>query len=210
MSSTFTKRDFAAFLFNIFIFVSELIVVITKLHTADGSEFSYYTFLSNLTGMAAAFIFMLSFFSRFKRFSKAKTILRFYATCMLSFTLLIVVFVLTPMAMSVEMDPSFLFTGFAAFTQHIANPVISFISFVFFEDNRSLKKKQPLLMLLLCICYTFILITLNIIRVVDGPYPFFQVYYYPPWAIILWIVGLAGFNYIMNYLIFRAGTRKKR
>ena len=183
-------------------------MIISKIPNADGSEFSYYTFLSNLMGMAASVLFVLSFSRRFRNLTKAKTILRFYATCMLSFTFLIVIFVLTPMAMSVEMDPSFLFTGFAAFTQHIANPVISFISFVFFEDNRSLKKKQPLLIMLISMCYAFILIALNIIRVVDGPYPFFQVYSFPLHSIILWIIVLAIFNYLIDHLIYLAGRKK--
>ena len=211
MAQKLKKRDIAAFIINLFIFVSELIVIINKFPTADGSEFRYYTFLSNLMGMAAAVIFMLSAFTGFRKLIRAKSILRFYATCMLTFTFIVVVAVLTPMAMSVQMDPEFLYAEDGAFFQHVAHPLLSMISFIFLEDNRALSKKQPLYMLLLTFLYTVILIILNILRIVtDGPYPFFQVYVFPVWFIIAWIVGLAGFNYLMNYLIYRAGTRKNR
>ena len=211
MAGRLLKRDIAALIINLFIFVSELIVVISKIPTADGSEFRYYTFLSNLVGMAAGFVFMLSAFTGFRSLVRAKTILRYYATCMLTLTFIVVIAVLTPMVLSVGRDPTFLYAENAAFVQHLAHPVLSFISFVFLEDNRTLKKKQPLYMLLLTVCYTAVLLTLNILRIVtDGPYPFFQVYDYPLWFIIIWILGLAAFNYLLNFLIYRAGARSNK
>ena len=210
MTHGFMKRDIVAFIINLFIIAAELSVIIIKLPRSGPSAFRYYTLLSNLMGMAAGIVFMLSFFSGFKRLVPAKTILRFYATCMLAFTFIIVTAVLTPMAMSVNMDPSFLYLGHDAFLQHLAHPVLSFVSFVFLEDNRTLKKKQPSIMLLLTLCYAVVLILLNAVRIVDGPYPFLQIYNNPVWVTILWITGLSGFNYLMNFLIYKAGTRHLR
>ncbi len=204
---TLAKRNIPAVLCNLFILCAEIIIVIIKLPSSGASAFSYYTFLSNLMGTAAAVIFLISAFSGFKRLVRAKTIIRYYATCMLAFTFIIVITVLTPMAMSAGMDPSFLYIQDTAAFHHLIHPVLSFISFIFFEDNRTLKKKQPAVMLGISLAYTAVLITLNILNITDGPYPFFQVYNNPVWATLLWLAGLAGFDYLINYLIFRAGTR---
>lgn len=194
---------------NIFLFVSELVIIINRIPTVQASAFSYYTLLSNLLAMAAGLVFMIHGFSGFRRLTKAKTLLRYYATCMLFFTFIIVITVLTPMCLSVKMDPSFLYTGDGAL-HHLAHPIVSFVSFVFLEDNRALKNKQPAVMLGISLCYTAVLITLNILRIVDGPYPFFQVYNNPVWGTILWLACLAAGDYLLNYLIYRAGVKASR
>lgn len=161
-------------------------------------------------GMAAGLVFLISAFSGFARFTKGRVILRYYATCMLAFTFIIVITVLTPMCLSVNMDPSFLYIEDSAAFHHLIHPIVSFISFVFFEDNRALKKTQPAVMLCLNLCYTGVLITLNILKIADGPYPFFQVHNNPVWATVLWLICLAGADYLLNYLIYRAGVKSSR
>ena len=205
-----SKRNIPAILINLFIFISELIIVITSIPTAHAYVFRYYTFISNLMGMAAGLVFLISSFSGSGRLTMAKTLLRYYATCMLTLTFIVVLAALTPMAMSVQMDPSFLYIEGSAAFHHVIHPVLSFISFVFFEDNRTLEKKQTVVMLGITACYATVLITLNIFRIVDGPYPFFQVHTFPLWFIILWIAGLTGFHYLINYLIYRCGTRSRK
>ncbi len=172
------------------------------------SALSYYTVLSNLLGMVAGFIFVWSAFTGFKKFQKARPVLRYYATCMLSFTLVVVFCLLLPMAMYAGMNPAFLLIEDAASIQHIINPVLSFVSFVFLEDNSNLKKGQHFKMLYLTFVYTFILMVLNITRVVSGPYPFFQVHDYPLIFIILCLAALTGVTLLINFLILKfKGTK---
>lgn len=203
-------QNLTAILINLFIVVSELVMIIKRMQSADVLAFSYYTILSNLMAMAAGIIFLIHAFSGSERLKYARTMLRYYATCMLAFTFIIVISVLTPMCFYARLDPSFLYLENAALFLHVINPALSFVSFVFLEDNSTLKKDHPAFMLLISFCYTVVLIILNILRIVDGPYPFFQVYNNPVWATILWIVGLAGFDYLINYLIYRVGTRRKK
>lgn len=197
-----SRKIIFAFIINLFIFVAELIIVITNLPIRGGSALVYYTTLSNLTGMAAAFVFLWSAFSSFRSLNKTRILLRFYATCMLSFTMIVVLFVLIPMALYAGINPIFLLTEDTALIHHIINPVLSLISFIFLENNKALKKAQPFVMLCLTLCYAFIMLFFNIIKRVDGPYPFFQVYQHPAWQIVIWFVVLCGVSYITNFLIY--------
>ena len=197
-----SAKTIFAIIINLFIFVAELIIVITNLPIRGGSALVYYTTLSNLMGMAAAFIFLWSAFSGFRSLNKTRILLRFYATCMLSFTMTVVFFVLIPMALYADMNPVFLLTEDTALIHHIINPVLSLISFIIFENNRALKKAQPFVMLCLTLCYAFIMLFFNIIKRVDGPYPFFQVYQYPAWQIVIWFAVLCSVSYLINFLIY--------
>ena len=197
-----SRKTIFAIIINLFIFVAELIIVITNLPIRGGSALVYYTTLSNLTGMASAFVFLWSAFSGFRLLNKTRILLRFYATCMLSFTMIVVLFVLIPMALYAGINPIFLLTEDTALIHHIINPVLSLISFIFLENNKALKKAQPFVMLCLTLCYAFIMLFFNIIKRVDGPYPFFQVYQHPAWQIVIWFVVLCGVSYIANFLIY--------
>lgn len=205
-----TKRDIFAIIFNLFIFTAELIIVIIKIPGLPPSSFSYYTLLSNLMGLVASFFFLLSACMRFSKFTLAKTLLRYYATCMLALTFIIVIAVLLPMVLSVGMDPAMLFTEDTAMIHHVINPALSFISFVFLEDNSLLTKAQPFFMLCITTGYGIILIILNLTYVVDGPYPFLQVYNMPVWMTILWFVGIGTGTYFINLFIYKMGTRRNR
>lgn len=197
------KLFIPAIICNLFILISELTVVITELPVRGFSSLNYYTVLSNLLGMVAAVLFICSAITSFKRLNKTRTLLRYYATCMLSFTFIVVFTMLVPLAHAAGMGTAFLLTEGAAPVQHIINPVLSFVSFMFFEDNSLLKKRQPLIMLSLTLLYAFIMIGFNIARMANGPYPFFQVYDYPIVMIILWLAGLIGVTYLINFLIYR-------
>lgn len=205
---TISKRTIAAIILNLFILVSELIIVITNIPSRGFSALSYYTVLSNLLGMVAGFIFVWSAFTGFEKFKKTRPLIRYYATCMLAFTLVVVFCLLVPMAVYAGMNPSFLLIEDTAPIQHIINPVLSFISFIFLEDNSDLKKGQHLKMLYLTLLYAMILIILNIVNVVSGPYPFFQVHDYPVVYIILCLAALSGVTLLINYLILKfRGTK---
>jgi len=192
-----------AIVFNLFILFSEIVIIFTELPVRGFSALSYYTVLSNLLGMVAAAFFIYSAITGFKHLNTARTLLRYYATCMLSFTFIVVFTMLVPLAHAAGMGTAFLLTEGAAPVQHIINPVLSFVSFMFFEDNSLLKKRQPLIMLSLTLLYAFIMIGFNIARMANGPYPFFQVYDYPIIMIILWLAGLIVVTYLINFLIYR-------
>ena len=55
-----------------------------------------------------------------------------------------------------------------------------------------------------------VILPLNILRVIVGPYPFFEVYHQPVYVSVLWAVGLLGVNYLYAWLLWRLGGGKPR
>ena len=51
---------------------------------------------------------------------------------------------------------------------------------------------------------------LNILRVIVGPYPFFEVYHQPVYVSVLWAVGLLGVNYLYAWLLWHLGGGRPR
>ena len=53
--------------------------------------------------------------------------------------------------------------------------------------------------------YAAVIVPLNILRVIEGPYPFFEVYHQTVQTSLLWAVGLLGVNYFYAWLLWRLG-----
>ena len=124
----------------------------------------YYTIDSNLLLLLSSIIFILFFKTKRKEIQD----LRFMATCSLAVTILVVTFILIPMA-NFNFKALMLENEFLIF--HCLCPIISTISYVFYE-KRSTKEY---LGLLFTAVYSIVLITLNLTSVVVGPYPFLKI-----------------------------------
>ena len=61
------------------------------------------------------------------------------------------------------------------FEHHLLCPLLSLFSFMFLEDYK-LKLNNIKYPVIITTIYGFILILLNIFKVIDGPYPFLRVY----------------------------------
>lgn len=138
----------------------------------------YYTVDSNILNLISCICFV--FFSE-KQWAKN---LRYVATCCLTLTFLIVVFVLCPMEHSMKL----LYQGEQLY-HHLLCPILSFVSFCFIEKPKDIKVSYALLPTLI---YAVIMIFGNIINVVEGPYPFLMVHNQPIWASCLWTVVILG------------------
>ena len=55
-----------------------------------------------------------------------------------------------------------------------------------------------------------VILPLNILRVIVGPYPFFEVYHQPVYVSVLWAVGLLGVNYLYAWLLWHLGGGRPR
>ena len=64
--------------------------------------------------------------------------------------------------------------------------------------------------LLPTLAYAAVILPLNILRVIVGPYPFFEVYHQPVYVSVLWAVGLLGVNYLYAWLLWRLGGGRPR
>jgi len=143
----------------------------------------FYTQLSNLVTALSALLYIL--------FPAAPvvTILRYLSTCMLVMTFIVTTCVLIPMGG----DPKKLLWSGNGIYHHVLCPVVSTVSYVGFERHvtaSGLMSGAVWLPVIVTLLYGLLMLYLNWIRKVDGPYPFFRVHQQSVGATVLWIVVL--------------------
>lgn len=182
---------------NVLLIVLEIIALIQYWIGTGSIGFVYYTIDSNIFVLIAAVLYLITR----KNVPKAVQLAKYSSTLSVLITLLIVVFVLYPMS---NFDFEFLFLKNSAFLMHALCPILATISFLFFEKS-SLDNslKNNLRSLYFTIVYAIVLISLNILKVVSGPYPFLKVYDQPVFMSVLWIVGIFCFAFILSRILMR-------
>ena len=75
---------------------------------------------------------------------------------------------------------------------HTLCPIITFISFMFFESHKIKGIKDNFRAIYFTIAYAIVFITLNILKVYEGPYPFLMVYKQPVYMSIIWFILIVG------------------
>ncbi len=100
--------------------------------------------------------------------------LKYMATCGVSLTFLVVIFILIPLA-GMDSIVDKLFTE-AKLYHHFLCPILAFLSFVVLEKQPEIHFIDTLYALIPTAIYAIIMTIFNITHVVEGPYPFFKVY----------------------------------
>ncbi len=141
---------------------------------------TFYTQLSNIAASLSALLFVLAGPGDFV------TGFRFTANVMLIMTFLVVVFVLIPMGAPAKI---ILFTGSGLF-HHLLVPIVSNVSYIFFEPHaRPGTIAVPVAVTLI---YGVLMMYLNWIGKVDGPYPFFRVRQQSKGKTVFWAFALTA------------------
>ena len=174
MKKTKSYNKFSwAFLINLLIVIFETIALVLSIKRHGIRVFKYYTEISNYFALiASAFFCVYTIFS--KNVIKNWVIyLRYIATICLTITFVVVSLVLIPMYPA---SFNYLMFNGSSFFHHLACPVLSIISFLLFENRIFLKKFSIFLPIIPTFIYGSICLVLNILKLLEGPYPFFYVY----------------------------------
>ena len=127
---------------------------------------------------------------------KIVQLLKYSSTLSVFITFLVVVFVLYPMY---DFNFQFMFLDGPNLYMHVLCPLLAVISFIFFDSNEIENSlKNNLRSLYFTIIYAIILISLNILNVVSGPYPFLKVNQQSPLMSVFWIVLILGGALILS------------
>lgn len=194
-------RKTLALVSNLIIIILEVIsfaILITRKGGITVGVLVYYTRLSNLLALIAG-IFVVIFIFRNKEGELPKWLsrLRFITTIMLFVTFLISLFVLTP---AVGSFYKMMINNQLKF-HHLLCPLLSIVSFIFFEKGGRLSVKDNFLATMPTLIYGIIMLILNGTRVLDGPYPFLRVYNQPVWATVLWIAGIYLGTFLLGLIL---------
>lgn len=183
-----------AILLNIIIIIFEIIALIISHKTGGLYNIIYYTQESNILALISSIIILI-YLIKNKKFSRILSIFRFISIVSMSVTFLVVIFVLAPMY---EFNYYWLLFVGASLYMHLLCPLIGFISFVFFEKHKLNNKKDVLRGIYFTFIYAVIAIVLNVLKVIEGPYPFLYVYKNSLIMSIFYFVLILGSSYLIS------------
>ncbi len=204
-------KTVADLIINLIIMCAEAYSLVVCFFSCGLKSFAYYTNLSNFLAFLASVVcsacLMKTLFVGGK-FPDFAVKLKFFAATSLAVTVGVVLFALFPIllfssgfstAASVKITiPSLLL--------HLVCPLLTFISFVFFEK---VPLSFPLVIFaaLPTLFYGLLMLFLNYLGAVSGPYPFFKVHSHPSLAAVCCpVIPLAAFLFA---LLFSLKSRPK-
>ena len=160
---------------NILLIVLELIALYNAPYKHDLLKtIIFYTQISNFIALISSVLYLF--------LSDRVAVVRYLATCMLTMTFFVTLCILVPMGGGFKK----LMLGKTGLFLHTLCPILSFISYVFWESH-SHAWYIPIFVTLI---YGLIMVYLNAVKKVDGPYPFFRVHNQSKLATVVWIITL--------------------
>lgn len=188
-----------ALVINIAIVLLELFAFGRNIFVDHAVAIEYYTNDSNIIALISSILFIV-FYNKNKELVKD---IRFIATSCLTVTFLVVIFILCPMY---NFNYKLLMFTDNFLILHTIVPILSIISYVALEDRSS----KNYLCLLFTLIYGVILITLNILSIVDGPYPFLRINNQSPLMSILWVIIIMGGSYVIGILLNKLNKKMSK
>ncbi len=193
-----------SFVLNILIFILEVIGGYLAWIRSGWTFIEFYTEDSNTIAMFTSLFLAVYEYGMIKHGTETLPGwlkgLKYFAAVSLTLTFLVVVCLLIPMQGGFS-AASFLLLDGSMLYRHLLCPALTFISFLWFDPLGILTKKDVLLSLLPTLIYALILMALNLMRVVEGPYPFLRVYEQPVYMSIIWVIVILGSAYGIAFLL---------
>lgn len=168
--------------------------------------FQYYTMDSNIFSAITSILLIMSLFTK-KSVSQRIHNFRFYSTCCVTVTFVVVVVILVPLN-GWHTLPNRLFMGTDLWL-HSVGPLLNVFSFVLFEKNADLDKKQPILALIPTLLYAIFALVLNLFRIIEGPYPFLEVYEQGAFNTIIWFLLIGIMVFLISLILKKLNSVKK-
>lgn len=198
MNVSAKKKAAAALVLNVILLLLELIGTAMSAQEIGLGIFLFFTDYSNILSMfASAFMccFLMGYIKNGTPIPMWLRLLKYMAACSLAITLLVVVFVLSPMIGKGGLRWSMLYGDMLY--HHFLCPVLAIILFLFFEHDPPLEKKHTYYGLIPVTIYAAVFIVLNLLRIVEGPYPFLMYYKQPVYESIIWTIVIPGGAYLI-------------
>lgn len=196
---------------NAILFVLEIITICLIIKTNQLKALLYYTDLSNAFSLIVSGVMVVggvvALCKKSPQIPKWIVELRFVSATMLVITFTIVVCFLAPW-FGVEGYIAFLFKGSMLFS-HTLCPLFSTLSLFSIERGMIEEIKSTTYVLYPTLGYGLTILTLNILGVVVGPYPFFMVNHFHWMIITIWCIGVLVWCYLMSLFIWLVARKRK-
>jgi len=165
---------------------------------------AFYTIQSNLIGLLSSLMFLIGTLRK-KELPFVRN-MRFCACITLFVTFLIVIFVLVWFT-----DPLVLLFDRNNLFHHILIPIMTLVSYIYFEPHAD-DVNTIRFPVIYSILYSIVMVILNILGIVDGPYPFFMVRRFGLPIVVLSCFGIGIVLYVICRLVkaFALKTERRR
>lgn len=220
------EKETKALALNVILIIFGIMGFIRTLIGMGNPAIEYYTQLSNYFALISATIYTFYLLKIRKEREKSKvkenenkektiidttipkwvSILKYSSTLSLLVTFLVVLFILLPIY-GLKIFVWLFFLGSNLF-YHTLCPILTFISFMFFEKHNIKGLRDNFRAIYFTIIYAAIFITLNILKVVEGPYPFLMVYKQPVYMSIIWFIVIVGGAFGLSMLIMKIKNKQ--
>ncbi len=192
-----TKRR--AIRFNVAMIALELIGLIISFSSTGKLSLQYYTEQSNLLALIASVVFLI-YLVRGKGIPVFVKWLKYTAAVGLFVTFVVTAFVLAPMF---SFNYGYLFFYGALMYYHLICPLLGVYMFTRVDELGEITKSDRNVSLIWTVGYAAVMIPMNIIGVIDGPYPFLRVMSQPIWQTTLWIIVIFGATFGISSFLRR-------
>lgn len=188
------RKLILALIINAAIVILELVALALSLMEHGLGNFTFYTQDSNYLAAAASLIYCIHAVKSLRGEEMPQWVgsLRYISVSCLMVTLFVVLLVLMPMSGE---NALFMLYGGSMLYQHTICPILAAASFFVLEGYEPLPKRAIVKALIPTLAYALAAVVLNVLRVIEGPYPFLMVYAQPWYLSVLWcvvILGIAG------------------
>ena len=181
-------------LINLLIIILEIMGFVLVFKEMGITSLEYYTEDSNLLLLLSSIIILIQISKNNEIPSWFKSF-RYIAIVSTTLTLIIV---LTVLSWTTELGLHHLLFHESTLYHHRLCPVLAIISFVFLERYENLHAIQGLYFTAI---YGIIMISLNILKIVKGPYPFLLVHNQPIIHSIIWTVLIFAITYAISSIL---------
>ncbi|MBQ4529633.1 MAG: hypothetical protein IJA36_03320 [Lachnospiraceae bacterium] len=165
---------------------------------------TYYTVESNLfisLGCMLDLIYQIRELQGKRNYTWIKNI-KYFGTCCMTITFMVVFFILAPSGGIPEYIRMF-FEGPLKY-QHTLCPILAVMSFFMVDTyQHDLKKNMAAISLTPTIIYAIISTSLNIAKVMHGPYSFLYVYEQPIWMSVMYVFLIMGIAYLIGWGLWK-------
>lgn len=184
-------------LLNILIVLLEIIGFVITYVINKKISIEFYTEDSNILALITSSIFVIYMLNK-KEIPRWLKLLKYATTICLSVTFIVVIFILAPMY---NFNYPYLLFHNSLLYQHLLCPILSIITFIYFDNLGDFSIKDNFTSLSLTLLYAIILIILNILKLVIGPYPFLMVYEQSILISIIWFIIIFTLAYLIGYML---------
>lgn len=174
--------------------ILEIIALVYDIYSFGIAMFSYYTIDSNILQMLVSAGILYCLLKK-----KEGTIPVWLSKAhLVSAVALTVTFLIAALVLAPQEGFSYYFLENVAPINHFLAPVLSVLSFLFLGIGEKLPKKAVFAPVDATLLYGVIVLLLNAVRVVDGPYFFLKVYETAPSTIVMWFGIIAVLCWVLS------------